>query len=63
MTHDQTNSADVLITRPGMSPVTGELIFACPNYYVVLIDGTERTLPAVDGRLTGFTVTRLADPR
>lgn len=47
------------ISRPGMATVTAELIFACPNYFVVLIDGQERTLAARDGKVIGFTITRI----
>jgi hypothetical protein len=48
------------LTRQGMKPVLAEIIFASPNFYVFLIDGVERTLPAVDGKVRGFTVTKLS---
>jgi hypothetical protein len=61
MTREETGQGgsgpNVRITRPGMRPVQADLVFACPNFYVVLIDGVERTLPARDGAPVGFTIT------
>lgn len=46
----------VMITRKGMRPVYGELVFAGPNLYVVFANGQEREIPAVDGKPKGFEI-------
>lgn len=53
--------SQVKITRDngGMRPVSGELMFACPNFLVIIIDGRERILKAVDGKPNGFTITHV----
>jgi hypothetical protein len=50
-----------LISRPGMRAIRATLLFACPNYYVFLINGSERTLQAREGKVCGFTVTPIAN--
>lgn len=44
------------LARAGMRDVGAELVFACPNFYVFLVNGQERTLLARDGKVIGFTV-------
>jgi hypothetical protein len=44
------------ITRPGMASTVAEFVFACPNFWVFLVDGQECVLAAKDGAIQGFTV-------
>lgn len=54
-----------IITRPGMRALPATLIFACPTFYIFNVKGAECRLDAQNGKVIGYTVTRVrgSEPR